>query len=100
MESTSSVSLADLVDLIGRGGVVALLIAIVWGGLTERWVSGATYRRALRERDVFRDELMTVLRVADRATRLSERSFDVADSHLEAEKRVRVRNRDVEDEER
>jgi hypothetical protein len=74
-------SASDLADLISRGGVVVVLVFAVWGFYNEKWVSGSTYQRAIKERDQFRDELLTTLRVADRATRLTERTVDLADSH-------------------
>ena len=83
----------EFIDLVGKGGVVALLIIVVWGFYAELWVSGATYRRALKERDEFRGELLTSMRVADRATRVTERTVDMAGSRLEAERRISARRR-------
>lgn len=87
-------NVSDLSDLISKGGVVVFLVLAIWGFYNEKWVSGATYQRAIKERDQFRDELLTTLRVADRATRISERTFDVADARLDAQKRLRMRHTD------
>ena len=84
---------ADLIDLVGKGGAAAVLVIVVWGFWSEKWVSGATYQRALKERDAYRDELLTTLRLVERATHVSERSIDIADSRLEAERRLRIRRR-------
>ena len=91
-------SVAELLDLVSKGGVITLLVIWAWGFYTEKWVSGATYQRALKERDTFRDELFMTLRVADRATGISERAINtIAErsshaTHLEAERRLRSIN--------
>jgi hypothetical protein len=81
-----------LVDLVSRGGLVTLLVLGLWGFYNEKWVSGTTYQRVLKERDAYRDELLTTLRVADRATRVTERSVGLAEDRLYAERRLRTRD--------
>lgn len=88
-------SVGDLTDLISKGGVLLFLVLAVWGFYNEKWVSGATYQRALKERDQYRDELLTTLRVADRATRVTERTVDLADARLEAQRQLRARDYDA-----
>lgn len=80
---------SSLLDLLNKGGVVVFLILVVWGFYNEKWVSGATYQRVLKERDEFRTELFATLRVADRATHITERTVDIADARLDAQRRLR-----------
>lgn len=87
-------SLNDFLDLLNRGGVVLLLGLIIWGAWNDKWVTGATHQRVLKERDEYRNELLATLRVADRATRVTERTVDIADARLEAQRRLRQRSED------
>lgn len=87
-------SLNGLIDLVTKGGITVFLLLAVWGFYNEKWVSGATYQRVLKERDEYRNELFNTLRVAERATRVTERTVDIVDARMEAQRRMRTRDSD------
>lgn len=106
MEGPGSVTLTELISWIRDGGVIALLTIIVWGSYKEWWVPGTTHRRALDERDLrerrilserdeLQRELFDVLGLADRATRVAERTVrrgaiqDDRIGHLEGQSALR-----------
>lgn len=83
--------LAALIDVFSKAGPAGVLLFIVWAFYSEKLVSGSAHQRVIKERDAAMAELLTTLRVADRATRITERSVDIADARLNAEKRLRTR---------
>jgi hypothetical protein len=92
----------EFIGWIRDGGVIGVLAIIVWGAYREWWVSGATFRRTLAERDALQRDLFDVLRLADRATRVAETSVSRRSStrgtRAEAERDIRERGgRDSDD---
>lgn len=69
-----SVTLGEIIGWIRDGGVIAVLIIVVWGALNEWWVTGKQYRRAIEERDDYKRELFDVLGLTDRATRALDKA--------------------------
>jgi hypothetical protein len=87
----------EFVGLIRDAGVIGILAVIVIGALREWWVSGVQYRRVLNERDELQMELLRVLGLTDRATRMLDRATTRLSGHesrlsrLQAERDVRDR---------
>jgi hypothetical protein len=86
------VAISDFVDLISKGGVITLLVIVVLGFYNEQWVSGKTYQRALKERDQYREELFITIKVAERATMVTERTVDIAGTQLGEERKRRIQD--------
>jgi hypothetical protein len=101
-----SLTLGQLIGWIRDGGVIACLIIVVYGAISEWWVTGRQYRRVIRERDELQRELFHVLGLTDRATRALDRATNQALSgswsdddrsgnrRIEAERDVRLRGQD------
>lgn len=83
--------LSALIDVFSKAGPAGVLLFIVWAFYSEKLVSGSTHQRVLKERDSYRDELLMTLRVAERATTVTERAVDSADTRIRAERRLRSR---------
>lgn len=84
--------LSALLDVFSKAGPAGVLLFIVWAFYSEKLVSATTHQRVLKERDAYRDELLMTLRVADRATTVTERTVAIADARVAgAEKRLRSR---------
>lgn len=58
-----------MLDLITKGGIIGLLIAVLIGGMRQWWVFGWQYRQVVSERDEFKKALMDSLEVARKVVR-------------------------------
>lgn len=90
-------SVADLLDLVTRGGSTAVLLLIVWAFYTDRIVTMATHKRVLRERDEFKQEWSDALRLLGQSTTVSDKALSVAaethgSTRLQAQRQVRSRD--------
>jgi hypothetical protein len=100
VSGTGGVTLGDVISWIRDGGVIVCLVLVLYGALNEWWVTGRQYRRMLRERDLYREELFQVLGMTDRASQaldrathqviVGRREFEVRRGRTEAERNVRV----------
>lgn len=67
-------TLGEVIGWIRDGGVIVVLILVLYGALNEWWVTGKQYRRMVIERDEYRRELFRVLGLTDRAARALDRA--------------------------
>jgi hypothetical protein len=51
----------QILDFLSKGGLLGGMLIIFWAGLTERWVWGWTYRRALIDRDTAHETEKAIL---------------------------------------
>lgn len=105
MTGAEALTVGDIIGWVRDGGVIAVLIIVVWGALNEWWVTGKQYRRILIERDQYRNELFNVLGLTDRASRALDRATNQVISgglldddglagRTKAERDVRLRSQD------
>lgn len=67
-------SFAAISEAVQTGGLVVLLLLIVWGALKEWWVPGVTHRRALQEAEKWKNVATESIRTTERATFLSDKA--------------------------
>jgi len=64
------VDLEGLNQVVQTGGVVGLLVTIVWGALKEWWVPGRVHRRTVAEKDFWRTHALENTRLTAKAVDL------------------------------
>lgn len=77
---------AEILPLINSGGVVAILLFIIYFGITRKWVFGWQYAECRKEMERAREEAQKWEALALKGTRLASG----ATSALEREQRRRV----------
>jgi hypothetical protein len=77
----AGITFAELLKLISQGGVLGILIFMVFGGYKQWWVFGWTYReekertsKAEKERDDWRDLALHGTNLAEQTVDLFRRS--------------------------
>jgi hypothetical protein len=59
--------MAEWGDLVGKLGVVGLLLLILYGGREQWWVFGWQYRQMREDRDFWQESALKGMDLADRA---------------------------------
>ena len=59
-------TISELLDLVGRGGVTAMLMAALVGGFRGWYVWGWTYTAMMKERDEWQRIALQALHVAEK----------------------------------
>lgn len=86
------------IDLITKGGPTGVLLVVLWAMYTDRLVTGATYKRAIDERDEFLRQWTETLRLAGRAATVADKALKgPGDDRLRAQRQVRTGRRGDDD---
>lgn len=72
-------TIAELVTLIGQGGVIPLFIIILYTGVKKKWVFGWYLTELLNDRNEWKEAALHGTRVASRAVDLAA-SGEVSDA--------------------
>jgi hypothetical protein len=73
-------TIRELLDILSQGGILGLLVLIIYGGYKRYWVWGWSYSDKVREADEWK-------RLALSGTALAEKAIGVAKRDQETETR-------------